>query len=391
MRVIFIKSSRVISARNMQVVDVLDTILAEDELLLVDPWEVYNAGDVFVQEYFEQRYSGLLASQFAPPAPELCVFSVSLASTPKSFLSAGLQFNVNPLIKSKYSYFVKDTSEIFKSIQTYGRHHNVTVPNFSLCDKQSAQYRFTAAGFSTIPTVGVATRQDLVELPYEMLIIKPTVSYGGLTLGYPFAELLYCIKTKEELLAALDGLAVFSDPQTLRDYPIVAQKAVLPDGEDYQALILSGGVNGAGDFWHFSPILLNQQFNDGNRNAKTVWATENNTEETLRLQSKVEALVNTAGSRNCFYQLQFLLDDGVWRPHDFQYRMSYYMDSGLEQLGYGRHKADALKFVFDKSNKKPAQPAAFGLNLVSPRTGQMKTTFVSADSRAAVLAKLGLL
>lgn len=407
MRVLFVKSNRVVFAKDMQVSDVLNATIAIDEFFLVDPYQLYKAGDVYVKSDFEQRYSNtssnqntpaelgsyefLFASQNTPPAPELCVFSLSLANTPKSFLNAGLQFNINPLVKSKYVYAVKDTPEIFANVKAYGQHHNIDVPDFSLGDKQSVQDKYIAAGFSTLPTVGIATRQDLIELPYEMLLIKPTVSCGGLTLNYPFGELLYCIKTKEDLLTALDNWAVFNDTQTLKDYPVIAQKAVLPNGGNYQALILSGGVNGAGDFWHFSPILLSQQFNDGNRNAKTVWASENNTEETLQLQGKVEALVTTAGSRNCFYQLQFLLDDGVWLPHDFQYRMNYYVDFGLERLGYAQHKVAALKFVFDKSNEKPAQPAAFGLDLISPRTDQMKTTFVSANSKSEVLAKLGLL
>jgi hypothetical protein len=161
--------------------------------------------------------------------------------------------------------------------------------------------------------------------------------------------------------------------------------------DNFKALILSGVINGAGNAWHFAPIELSQQFNDTGRNAKTVWSAENNTTETAQLQQCIENLLAASGSVNCFYHLQFLQSNGAWVPHDFQYRMTYYVDFCLEKLGFTQYKIDPIKFAFDQSAQTPEQPKSFGLKLFAPRMGIDKKQFVEGTSKAEVLAKLELL
>jgi hypothetical protein len=190
------------------------------------------------------------------------------------------------------------------------------------------------------------------------------------------------------MLLLLDSLNVFDDPSILENTPIIAQQVADSNEENFEALILSGAVNGSGDIWHLAPIELFQQYNDSGRNAKTVWSSENNTVETAQLQQCVERLLVNAGSINCFYQLQFLRSNGAWVPHDFQYRMTYYVDSGLDQLGFEQYKVDIVKFAFNQSTQKTDQPRTFGLKLLAPRVGRELKQFIEGESKAEVLATL---
>lgn len=304
------------------------------------------------------------------------------------FTAAGLPPNINLDVKSKYVYTATDSLEAFKSVCSYGFRHGVNVPDYSLVDKSTNFAKFFNAGFSLLATITVHNREDLVAFPFERFILKPAVSANNRAIGNPLAAALYTIKTKAELFGILDGLNAFNDPSTLLNFPIIAQQVAEGDGVNFKALILSGAVNGAGSVWHHAPIELDTQYNDTGRNAKTVWSPENNTTETAQLQQRVELLLAAAGSVNCFYQLQFLRSGEAWVPHDFQYRMTYYVDFGLEKLGFTQHKIDAIKFAFDQSVATPEQPQSFGLNLIGPKIRLGVKQFVGGASKAEVLAKL---
>jgi hypothetical protein len=307
------------------------------------------------------------------------------------FAAAGVTPNTHPDVKSEYVYTARDSVEAFTTMREYALRHGINVPDYSLVDKAAAQQKFSAAGFSVLSTAAISSRSDIEAFPADRLILKPAVSANSRATGNSLASALYVIKTKAELLNILDELSAFSDPSLLADNPIIAQQVADGDGENFEALILSGVVNGAGEVWHLAPIELSQQYNDAGRNAKTVWSSENSSPETAQLQQCVERLLADAGSVNCFYQLQFLRSNGVWVPHDFQYRMTYYVDFGLEQVGFVEYKMDIIKFAFDQSAQTPAQPQAFGLKLSAPRTGRDKKVFVQGTSKAEVLAKLGRL
>ena len=309
-------------------------------------------------------------------------------SNQQIFSAAGVIPNVQPDLKSEYVYTATDSPEAFESVRSYGFRHGINVPDYSLVDKSINPSKFSNAGFSLLTTTTVHNREDLVAFPFERFILKPAVSANNRAIGNPLAAALYIIKTKDELLGILDGLNAFNDPSTLSNFPIIAQQVADGGGNNFEALILSGVVNGAGSVWHHAPIELATQYNDTERNAKTVWSSENNTAETAQLQQRVELLLAAAGSVNCFYQLQFLRSNSVWVPHDFQYRMTYYVDFGLEKLGFEEYKIDAIKFAFDQSTQTPEQPKSFGLNLTGPKVGLSVKQFVEGATKAEVLAKL---
>jgi hypothetical protein len=318
------------------------------------------------------------------------IFPASL-NNKEIFAAAGLTPNIQPNVKSKYVYTATDSIKAFVTMQEYALRHGINVPDYSLVDKAAAQQKLSAAGFSVFLTVVVNARTDIETFPAERLILKPAISANSRASGNPLASALYVIKTKAELLSLLDALNAFNDPSTLANNPIIAQQVADGDGENFEALILSGAVNGFGDVWHLAPIELSQQYNDAERNAKTVWSLENNSAQTANLQQCVEQLLANASSVNCFYQIQFLRRNGAWVPHDFQYRMTYYVDFGLEQLGFTQHKTDIIKFAFDQSTQKTAQPQSFGLKLCAPRVGRDTKEFVSGATKTEVLAKLELL
>ena len=321
--------------------------------------------------------------------PQNTIFILpALLNNQQVFATAGLPPNTEPEVKSEYVYTATDSPAAFADMRNYGLRHGINVPDYSLADKAAAPSKFTAAGFSLMVTTTVNIREDLSEFPFNRVILKPAISVNGRAFGHPLATALYTIKTKAELLNILDELAAFSDPSLLANNPIIAQQVADGDGDNFEALILSGAVNGAGDIWHLAPIELSQQYNDTGRNAKTVWSPENNTAETAQLQQCVERLLANVGSVNCFYQLQFLRSNGAWVPHDFQYRMTYYVDFGLEKLGFVQHKVDVIKFAFDQSTQKPEQPRSFGLKLRAPKTSRDTKEFVEGANKAEVLAKL---
>lgn len=316
------------------------------------------------------------------------VFSPLATQGNTAFSLAGVCVNTHPSAKSDYVYTVRDDESAFAFIAAYGAHHGVKTPSYTLVDKSVAQQAFGTAGFSLLATSPVRTREDLAAFFPERVILKPAIACNSQAAGHPLAAALYRIKTKAELLRMLDDLGAFNDPGMLLNKPVIAQQVADGDGDNFEALILSGAVNGAGGVWHFSPIELKTQYNDAGRNAKTVWSPENNTAETAQLQQCVERLLAAAGSVNCFYQLQFLRSNGNWVPHDFQYRMAYYVDFGLEKLGFAQHKVDIIKYAFDQSSEKPEQPQSFGLKLHTPRVGGDTKEFVGGASKAEVLAKL---
>jgi hypothetical protein len=326
--------------------------------------------------------------QLEIPSAGKSVFSPLAMRDSSAFNLAGLTVNVHPSVKSDYVYTLRDDKTVFYFLSAYGAYHSVQTPNYALVDKTAAQKAFGVAGFSLLATSPVLSRKDLVEFLPERAILKPAVSTNSAAPNHPLKTALYTIKSKAELLDLLDGLNAFTDPAVLANNPIIAQQVADGDGDNFEALILSGAVNGAGSVWHFAPIELATQYNDTGRNAKTVWSPENSTAETAQLQQCVERLLAAAGSVNCFYQLQLLRSDGVWCPHDFQYRMTYYVDLGLEKLGFAEYKAAAIRFAFDQATATPEQPRTFGLNLVGPKVGFGVKQFVDGASKAEVLAKL---
>ena len=356
---------------------------------LTDPLDVFSVGSDFSSERYKAVY-GVDGMYAGNENTSVFVLPAGL-STKASFTAAGLTPNIQPTVKSKYVYVATDSAEMLSAADAYSKQHGVEIPNYALVDRALAQPLIAAAGFSLLATATINGRAVLEAFPYDRVILKPAISTNGRALGHPLAPALYSIKTKAELLTILDELSAFSAPSLLADNPIIAQQVADGDGENFEALILSGVVNGAGEVWHFAPIELNTQYNDTGRYAKTVWSPENNNPKTAQLQQCVERLLADAGSVNCFYQLQFLRSNGVWVPHDFQYRMTYYVDFGLEQVGFVEYKTDIIKFAFDQSAQTPAQSQSFGLKLSTPRTGRDKKEFVQGTNKAEVLAKLGRL
>jgi hypothetical protein len=379
-RIIIIENSIVVAE---------STKLDEDSAFaFTDPNCMFAVGDVFSAERYEILYG---VNPYSPPFNLDSVYIFPVIKNTKAIFAAGLQTNIQPHKKSKYVYLTAESDDFLSEVNAYSKHHNVKTPNYTLTNKEVVTQKYIDAGFLTLTTVPVCIREDIVLFPFERVILKPFTSTNGKAIRHPLENALYKIRTKTEMLDILDGLNAFSDPSIFASNPIIVQQVADGDGDNFEALILSGAVNGAGDVWHFAPINLYQQYTDTERNAKTVWSPENNTAETAQLQQRVELLLAAAGSVNCFYQLQFLRSNGAWVPHDFQYRMNYYVNFGLEELGFIQHKTDVIKFAFDQSTQTPEQPKSFGLKLFAPRLGIDKKQFVEGASKAEVLANLELL
>lgn len=356
---------------------------AGSALVLCDLLSVFSPGDVFDREKYETMYPDMY-HPFVSASPQTLIYSPTAFIERSQLAAAGLQLSLHAHIPAAYVYTSSDTQECFDNLQEYGRVYGVDVPDFSLCDKSVAPQKFSAAGFTTLATSPVRSKADIESFAFDRVILKPTVSSDTRSYGQ-LADALYKIFTRAQAIAALDALGFFSDAVVSQAEPVVVQQVADGEGDSFDALILSGCVNGTGDVWHFSPLCLETKFNEQGRFVRSTWSSENDTEETAALQSKVSTLLD--GNKNCFYHLQFLKAGGVWVPHDFQFRTTYYTEDGLAQTGHLGFKQDILKFVYDKSTNKPAMPCSFGLNFFSLRDGFSFSNFVSGETRSEVLAK----
>lgn len=356
---------------------------AGSALVLCDLLSVFAPGDVFDRAKYEAAYPDMY-HPFAPASPQTLIYSPTAFIERSQLAPAGLQLSLHAHIPAAYVYAHSDTPACFNSLREFGRVHGVAVPNFSLCDKSVAPQKFLEAGFTTLATRTVRSKEDVEAFGFDRVILKPAISSDARSYG-ALADALYKIFTRAQAVAALDALGFFSDAAVAQTEPIVIQQVADGEGDSFDALILSGCVNGTGDVWHFSPLCLETKFNEQGRFVRSTWSNENDTEETAALQSKVSTLLD--GNKNCFYHLQFLKAGGVWVPHDFQFRTTYYTEAGLVQTGHLGFKQDILKFVYDKSTNKPAMPCSFGLNFFSLRDGFSFSKFVSGETRSEVLAK----
>jgi len=378
-RFIFVEDGVVQSA---QTTDVPST--TDGGVWLFDLLETFSPGDVFDREKYEAVYHDM-------HHPFTTADSQDLIYCPTPFIErtqlagAGLQFNPHAHVPSKYVYTSFDTHESFDDLRAYGAFHGIEVPDFSICDKSTAPQKFEAAGFTTLATRQVTSAADIQGLAFDRVILKPAVSSNTYSTSQ-LAPALYKICTKAQAVAALDALGAFSDASVLQAEPIIVQQVSDGEGDRFDALILSGCINGAGDIWHFSPLVLETKFNETGRYVRSTWAAENDTAETADLQSKIDTLLE--GNKNCFYHLQFLKADGVWVPHDFQFRTTYYTEEGLTQTGHLAFKQDMIKFMYDRSPDKPAMPCAFGLNFFRLSDGFSHSHFLAAGSRSEVLSQL---
>lgn len=384
-RVIFVEKNVVFAVEDLALADAVKPRSA-DTLVLHEPLALFCVGDSFDSARYSAAYCDM-AHPIETRTPENSVFLATPFSNRRGFIDAGVPVNIHPHVRSKYVYAAQDSRGCANLLAAYGAAHGINVPNYELTDKTKNGQRFVDAGFHTLPTICVFCKNDLVSFPYERVILKPAISCGTSGKDYFFGDALYKSATKEDAINALEKFNVFDTDDTLQKFPIVAQKVADGTGDNYNALILSGAVNGAGEIWHFSPIVLDTQFNDTYRNVQSTWAYENNTDETQDLQAKVETFI--AGNTNCFYQLQFLRSSGNWVPHDFQFRMTYFVDYGLNATGHHQHKADIIKFTFDQSNAKPVQPAALALDLLGPRGFTEQRRFTSGATRAEAVAARG--
>jgi hypothetical protein len=380
---------RIIVVENSIVVAESTSLDIDATSAFTDPRCMFAVGDTFSAERYALLYG---TNPYSQRSDLDAVFILPANSNEEAiFAAAGLASNIQPHKKSKYVYLSAESSGLLSEITAYGNHHNIRIPNFILANKEAATQRYVDAGFPTLLTVPIRTLEDVAAFPFGRAILKPVVSTNSKAVGHLLESALYTIKTKAELLSLLDGLGAFSDPSILANNPIIAQQVADGDGGNFEALILSGAVNGSGAVWHFATIELATQYNDSGRYVKSVWSPESSTAETAQLQQQVERLLADVGSVNCFYQLQFLRSNGAWVPHDFQYRMTYYTSFGLEALGLEQYKVDAIKFAFDRSEQKPEQQLSFGLKHAGTKLGVPKYEFVSGVSKVEVLAKLELL
>jgi len=375
-RFIFIENGVVRTAETTDIPE------AGGALVLCDLLNVFSPGDVFDRAKYEAAYPDMY-HPFAPATPQTLIYSPTAFIERSQLAPAGLQLSLHAHIPAAYVYTSSDTQESFANLQAYGRVHGIDVPDFSLCDKSVAPQKFLAAGFPTLATSAVRSKADIEAFAFDRVILKPAVSSDTRSSG-TLAPALYKIFTKAQAVAELDALGFFSDAVAQTE-PIVVQQVADGEGDSFDALILSGCINGAGDVWHFSPLCLETKFNEQGRFVRSTWSNENDTDETAELQSKVSTLL--AGNKNCFYHLQFLKAGGVWVPHDFQFRTTYYTEAGLAQTGHLGFKQDILKFVYDKSTNKPAMPCAFGLNFFNLRDGFSFSKFVTGQTRSEVLSK----
>ena len=356
-------------------------------LVLCDLLSVFSPGDVFDREKYEAAYPDMY-HPFVSANPQTLIYSPTAFIERSQLASVDLQLSLHAHIPAAYVYTSSDTQESFENLQEYGRVHSVNIPDFSLCNKGVAQQKFLEAGFTTLATIPVLSQADIEAFAFDRIILKPTVSSDTSSYG-TLASVLYKICTKEQAIANLNTLNFFSNSAISQSEPIIVQQVADGENENFDALILSGCINGVGDVWHFSPIVLETKFNEQGRFVRSTWSNENNTDETTVLQSKVSTLL--AGNKNCFYHLQFLKANGTWVPHDFQFRTTYYTEDGLVQTGYSAFKQDILKFVYDRSTNKPAMPCSFGLNFFRLSDGFSFSNFVSGTTRSEVLSKTSTL
>lgn len=368
-----------------------DTAIIEPpaENLFTDPLHVFGVGDAFSTDRYETAY-GAITTDTEYAQDSIFIVPAHL-SNKQVFASAGVTPNIQPHKKSKYVFLATETASLVSDVTSYGQYHGVQTPNYVLVDKATAQQEFINAGFSVLVTATVRTMADIEALPFNQIILKPAIAVNGAAPGHPLATILYTIKTKADLLSALDVAGAFGNLNLLTDTPLIAQQVADSSDSNFNALILSGAVNGAGDIWHFSPIELATQYDDAGRKAKTIWSAENNTAETLQLQQCVAHLLANVGSVNCFYHIQFLKSGDKWVPHDFQYRLTYFGNFALEQLGFSQHKEAIIRFAFDRTDQKPEQPADFGMSLIAPRTMPDIKKFVSGATKAEIVAALAKL
>lgn len=308
------------------------------------------------------------------------------------FLKAGYALNFDAAVKSDFVYSMQDTLASFDSIEAYGIRHGISTPSRSLCDKGAAHSKFLAAGFVTLDTVLVNSRDDIQNFDKPLAIVKPTVSANMFSGSHKLDSIMYRVLPIAELLSLADELGAFDEGEAID--PFILQQAADGSSDNYEALILSGAVNGQGNVWHFAPIVLDTYFKDKVRKVKSVWSSDNVTDYIQELQGNVERLLSAENSKNCFYQLQFLRSGQHWVPHDFQFRFTYYTQYYLGSSPYADLKAAMIKYAFDGDTETPDMPMHFGLKVTPlppplPHTLPPKKQFIAAASKAEVLELLG--
>lgn len=303
------------------------------------------------------------------------------------FLRAGYALNFDPAVKSDFVYSMQDSLASFDAVEAYGIRHGVATRSRSLCDKGAAYNKFLAAGFVPLDTVLVNSRDDIENFGKSPAILKPTVSADMFSGGHKLDSIMYRVLPTAELLSLADGLGAFNDGEAVD--PFILQQAADGSSDNYEALILSGAVNGQGNVWHFAPITLDTYFKDKVRKVKSVWSSDNTTDYIQELQANIERLLSAENSKNCFYQLQFLRSGQNWAPHDFQFRFTYYAQYYLGMSPYADFKTAMIKYAFDGSTEKPNMPMHFGLKVTpasppAPTTMPPKKHFIAAASSAEV-------
>jgi hypothetical protein len=317
--------------------------------------------------------------------PSLSVLGLGLSS----FWDAGFAINIDETTPSRYVYCPVDHEYAQQKAQAYAARFSLPALDFSLNNKILQLPKFSAAGFTLLKTTAFRHREDLTSFPHQKVILKPAAGMNTEAAG-PFARFMYRVETRDALDRMLQEAHAFDDPGTLLEMNAVIQQAADSyDGADnYKALILTGAINGSGDFWHFAPILLDQRFVDGSRYAKSVHSEELLTDGIGRQRELLERLLAESGAKNCFYQMQFLKLGDDWAPHDFQYRMSYYVTDGLEELGFSQHKVSIVKFVYDRAQEKQALPSPLGICIAHTRGGEVSKKFVRGSTVEEVRSQL---
>jgi hypothetical protein len=237
-------------------------------------------------------------------------------------------------IEGNISYVTSDKNIIEASAQSNSYPLDIAVQLF---DKQKLQGTLAPYGFNILPTE-VITDVDSISL--TNFIVKLKEGSGGNIVSYGknwFGGVLFTDKE------AFKRHPLFSDMFVSGKY--VAQKAI-SNVRNHTAVSLSATVNSNGDVYFV-------------RSSKDTWVNSNRTKAVLSYEgydeqkAQIQSFVKSVGIKNAVLMLQFVEQDGILYPIDWNFRLGVNIPTQMINRNFVEYETAILHMVGD-SQTPPA-------------------------------------
>jgi hypothetical protein len=302
------------------------------------------------------------------------------------FKKSGLNITRDASIAAEHIVFAEMN---LAECEAYCNQFGLPLLNKPLLNRDLAQGIFQKYGFPVIPTIKPLSENDLSGIDLDAnLLVKPSQSNLFAHIGKsPIGQIAYKKISKRTLLSVIGMDVDFWANQATENSYIVQEYLEPTQGTSHHAMLLMGAVNGTGDVYVSNPVLGDRVYN-GPRDFSfvSVWSSEHLNDATRNCQDKLKEMLIGESIKNAFFNIQFLLRDGKYVPHDFQYRFGYHEIALSKDFGHDKYFNDLLRFAFDEGSTMPVQPFVTAMRLT--QTQQQKRVFAYAEDAATALNNL---